>query len=103
MKQSKLRRKRVFRYALLYFTLLIIFLVLFIAPSLAGKYVGTALSDPLNSIFSGLVQPTGQDNNDTIGHTDTGTAAASYSGAYVPQTSSAAAASGTADAKIRLF
>ncbi|ROV90753.1 hypothetical protein VMCG_09418 [Cytospora schulzeri] len=104
LKQSKLRRKRVFRYALLYFTLLIIFLVLFIAPSFAGKYVGNILSDPLNSAYSGLSQPTGQNNNDTIGHTDTGTAAASYSGAYVPQTGASASASSTGDsAKIRLF
>lgn len=92
-----------FRYALLYFTLLILFLVLFVGPSIAGKYVPTSLLDMLSS--TDLVQPTGLDNNNTIGETETGTGAASYSGALLTMTSGSASSSatGTANAKIRLF
>lgn len=100
LKQSKLRRKRVFRYAVLYFGLLILFLVLIVGPSLAGKYVPASLTDMLSS--TKLVQPTGLDNNDTIGSTQTGTGAASYSGALDTMTSASATASSTA-AKIKLF
>lgn len=91
---------------MLYFVLLIIFLVLFVAPSLAGKYVPTSMLDMLSSLY--LVQPTGQNNNDTIS-SQTGTGAKDYSGALQTMTSgsgtgTAAAASSTGDsAKIRLF
>lgn len=91
-----------FRYALLYFTLLIIFLVLFVGPSLAGKFID--ISSTLSMLDStALIQPTGLDNNDTIGETETGTGAASYSGALQTMTSASSSASGTAEAKIRLF
>lgn len=101
LKQSKLRRKRVFRYAVLYFALLILFLILIVGPSIAGKYVPSSVTSSLSSL--NLVQPTGQDNNDTIGTTQTGTGAASYSGALQTMTSSSASSSSTAAAKIRLF
>lgn len=101
LKQSKLRRKRVFRYAVLYFTLLILFLVLFVGPSIAGKYVPTSVFDMLSS--TSLVQPTDQNNNNTIGETETGTGAASYSGALLTMTSASGTATGTANAKMRLF
>lgn len=90
-----------FRYAVLYFTLLIVFLVLFVGPSIAGKYVPSSLLDMLSS--TNLVQPTGLDNNDTIGHTETGTGAASYSGALLTIETSAASATAGTTAKIRLF
>merc|ERR1712230_264419 len=60
MKQSKLRKRRVWRYAVLYFALLILFLVLIIGPVFVRKYVTNLPSIPLD-----LLQPTGQDNNDT--------------------------------------
>lgn len=104
LKQSKLRRKRVFRYALLYFILLILFLVLMVGPSLAGKYVPSSVFSMLDS--TNLVQPTGLDKNNTIGETETGTAGNSYTGALLTMTGSGsgAAASSTGDAaKIRLF
>lgn len=91
-----------FRYALLYFSLLILFLVLFVGPSLAGKYIGSTVSDMVNGAMSGLVQPTGQNNNDTIGTTQTGTGAATYTGAGAT-TAAAASATESAAAKIRLF
>ncbi|KAJ4387933.1 1,3-beta-D-glucan synthase [Gnomoniopsis smithogilvyi] len=101
LKQSKLRRKRVFRYAVLYFALLLLFLILIVGPSLAGKYVPSSVTSSLSSL--NLVQPTGQDNNDTIGNTQTGTGAASYSGALQTMTTASASSSSTAAAKIRLF
>lgn len=101
MKQTKLRRKRVFRYAVLYFTLLIIFLALMIAPSLAGKFVASTINNILGD--TNLVQPSGQEHNDTVS-SQTGTGAESYSGALLTMSSASATASSTADsAKIRLF
>merc|ERR1711939_615541 len=60
IKQSRLRKRRVIRYAILYFALLILFLVLIIGPVFVRKYVTNLPSIPLD-----LLQPTGQDNNDT--------------------------------------
>lgn len=64
MKQTKLRRKRVFRYAVLYFTLLIIFLGLIVAPTVAGPNLG---EDVFPSVLTDmkLVQKNKQENNDT--------------------------------------
>lgn len=91
-----------FRYALLYFVLLILFLVLMVGPSIAGRYVPTSMLSMLDS--TDLLQPTGQDNNNTIGETETGTGAASYTGALLTMTKASASASSTGDAaKIRLF
>jgi 1,3-beta-glucan synthase len=67
LKQSKLRKRRTIRYAMLYFTLFLIFIVLIVAPMIAGKYV-PQISIPMN-----LLQPTGLNNNDTTSQT-TGTA-----------------------------
>ncbi|EXJ85784.1 1,3-beta-glucan synthase component FKS1 [Capronia coronata CBS 617.96] len=60
LKQSRLRKRRVIRYAILYFTLLIIFLVLIVGPVIIRKYITNLPTIPMN-----LVQPTGQNNNDT--------------------------------------
>ncbi|RMD40882.1 hypothetical protein DV735_g4220, partial [Chaetothyriales sp. CBS 134920] len=61
IKQSRLRRRRVIRYAILYFALLILFIVLFIGPVIVRKYISGLPSIPMN-----LLQPTGQNNNDTF-------------------------------------
>lgn len=91
-----------FRYAVLYFFLLVVFLALMIGPSVAGKYIPSSLTSSLSS--TGLIQPTGLSNNDTIGSSQTGTGAASYSGALLTMTSASASASSTdSAAKIRLF
>jgi len=76
LKQSKLRKRRVWRFAILYFILLILFIVLFAGPIILNNVgVAKTLMDGL-TIPMKLAQPTGQDNNDTT--TDiTGTAAAS--------------------------
>lgn len=70
LKQSKLRKRRVIRYAILYFTLLVIFIALIVGPIAASKFVTNLPSIPEN-----LLQPTGLNNNDTT-NSNTGTAAA---------------------------
>ncbi|KAK0625371.1 glycosyltransferase family 48 protein [Bombardia bombarda] len=96
-KQSKLRKRRVFRYAVLYFVMLVIFVALIVAPIVAGKNLTVDLS---GLGIPGLQQPNNQDNDDTRGRTQTGTAAKSgYSGVFTP-TTTAAAADAT---KLRLF
>jgi len=91
MKQSKLRKRRVWRYAILYFVMLIIFLALIVGPIVAGKQLIS--SSLINSIPLNLYQPTGQNNNDTRNATMTGTGLIS----------GAAATSASATAKVRLF
>ncbi|KAF2001016.1 glycosyltransferase family 48 protein [Amniculicola lignicola CBS 123094] len=66
LKQTKLRRRRVIRYAILYFVLLVVFVALIAGPIIAGKYLKLSLTLPLQ-----LIQPTGFSNNDT-GTTITG-------------------------------
>jgi 1,3-beta-glucan synthase len=91
LKQSKLRKRRVWRYAILYFVMLIIFLVLFVGPIVGGKFI-TGFTKSINIPLQ-LLQPTGQDHNDTITSV-TGTAA----------DSAAATASSSSGAKlVRLF
>lgn len=87
MKQTKLRRRRVIRYAILYFVMLVVFLALIVGPAVAGKFVPTSLLDPLAS--TGLVQPTDLDNNDTRGRIPTGTRASDYSGVWTPSSTAA--------------
>jgi 1,3-beta-glucan synthase len=50
----------VIRYAILYFVLLIIFVVLFVGPVVARRFINGLPSIPYD-----LLQPTGQNNNDT--------------------------------------
>lgn len=64
MKQTKLRRKRVIRYAILYFVLLVVFVALLVAPTVAGPMIGDgAFPKALSDMH--LVQPNNQNNNDT--------------------------------------
>ena len=60
LKQTKLRRRRVIRFAILYFLMFILFLVLIIGPIIVKKFIHLDLTIPMH-----LMQPTGQDNNDT--------------------------------------
>lgn len=57
------------RFAILYFMMLIIFLALIIGPIVARRFVSIPSSIPMD-----LLQPTGQNNNDTLGRTQTGSA-----------------------------
>ncbi|KAK3290767.1 glycosyltransferase family 48 protein [Chaetomium fimeti] len=101
MKQTKLRRRRVVRYAILYFVLLVVFLALIVGPIVAGKYVPASLFEMLES--TNLVQPTGLSNDDTRGKTETGTAAASYSGVWTPTTESSRATATSGSDKRALY
>lgn len=75
MKQSKLRKRRVWRFAVMYFTLFVVFLALAIAPVLGGAKVPVqSLIDSVgggknDSMIALLFQP----NNVTAGYNnDTG-------------------------------
>jgi len=92
MKQSKLRKRRVWRYAVIYFVLFVVFLALLIGPLIVGKKLLTA--SLISKIPKNLYQPTGQDNNDTLGYNQTGTGC---------KTCSSASATSSATAKVRLF
>lgn len=60
LKQTKLRKRRVIRYAILYFVLLVVFLALIVGPIVAGKQIKLNVKLPME-----LLQPTGYSNNDT--------------------------------------
>lgn len=69
LKQSKLRKRRVVRFAILYFSMLVLFLVLLIVPLIARKYKSSLGldDDPLASVAGGgLLQPLDTKNNNTI-------------------------------------
>jgi 1,3-beta-glucan synthase len=101
MKQSKLRRKRVFRYSVLYFVMLVIFVALIAGPIAAGKYVPSSLTSSLKS--TNLVQPTGEDNDDTKGSQMTGTGAANYTGVYTRTATMASTTSSSTSAAAKLL
>lgn len=100
MKQSKLRKRRVWRFAVLYFVMLVVFLALVVGPIVAATNItqGTSsiFSTPKNTLY--LLQPVGLNNNDTQGTNQTGTGAP---GRAAGQTS--AASSSAASGKVRLF
>jgi 1,3-beta-glucan synthase len=74
MKQTKLRRRRVIRYSILYFVMLVVFVALIIGPALAGKYVPNSAYSFFSGNLAALVQPIDKSNNDTRGTLQTGTA-----------------------------
>lgn len=93
MKQTKLRRRRVFRYAVLYFVMLVVFLALIVGPIVAGDRVPTSLFNTINGISktNPLVQPNNDTlKNDTLGWSQTGTAVASTGASATPSSTNAA-------------
>jgi len=70
LKQTKLRRRRVIRYAILYFTMFFLFLILIVGPAVVKNF-----TDPPKIALGSMVlqQPTNWNRNDTSG-SDTGTA-----------------------------
>jgi len=89
MKQSKLRRRRVWRYAILYFVMLIIFVALLVGPIVASAQILKVLDKiakdlPSTGPMAGLVQNANNTNNDTGALASlSGTAAASASASSV--------------------
>ncbi|KAI9804145.1 MAG: hypothetical protein M1825_001547 [Sarcosagium campestre] len=69
LKQSKLRKRRVIRFAILYFIMLFVFVALLAGPVIAGPKIGNIGGNPMD-----LVQPNKASNNDTSS-AHTGTAA----------------------------
>ncbi|KAI2634572.1 1,3-beta-glucan synthase component FKS1 [Xylaria nigripes] len=82
MKQSKLRRRRVIRYAVLYFSLLIVFVALLVGPAVGGKMILTdSIKKDLNFGSFVLLQPDNwKDRDNTRNQTQTGTGSPGYSG-----------------------
>ena len=71
LKQTKLRKRRVVRYAIMFFSLFLLFIVLIVGPVVASKFIDTgSIKIPMN-----LVQPNNWNNNDTSA-SNTGTAVA---------------------------
>ncbi|KAK4124571.1 glycosyltransferase family 48 protein [Parathielavia appendiculata] len=80
MKQTKLRRRRVIRYAILYFVLLVVFLALIVGPSVGSRFIDLEkMSLPSILKQQHLLQPS-LDHDDTRGTLVTGTGATDYSG-----------------------
>jgi 1,3-beta-glucan synthase len=84
MKQSKLRRRRVIRYAILYFVLLVVFVGLIAGPVAYRKVVSEAtLKGWYNSLNISknmpLMQPNFLNNANTHASSETGTANPTYS------------------------
>ncbi|KAL2678354.1 hypothetical protein Neosp_009100 [[Neocosmospora] mangrovei] len=89
MKQSKLRRRRVVRFAVVYFTMLLVAVGLILAPMLAGKYIPSSVSDMFTDLAGfHLLQPSGQDRDNTNGTQQTGTGMPGYTGAGLTSSTS---------------
>ena len=65
LKQARLRRRMVKKYAFLYFAMLIFFVACIVAPAVAANYVPKDIGSSLSGITKNLFQPRSQDNNDT--------------------------------------
>lgn len=86
MKQSKLRKRRVWRYAALYLAMLVLFVGLIVGPIVATKNIsdfanaqfGKSLGPDAQQPLTNILQPVGQDNNDTFGAAHTGTKVPDY-------------------------
>ena len=98
MKQSKLRRRRVIRFAIFYYVMFVVFLALIVGPSVAGDKIPFDLST-VDLPFR-LVQPNDLENDNTNGTSVTGTGRPNYSGVYQFSTESDG---GGATDKIKLF
>jgi 1,3-beta-glucan synthase len=111
MKQSKLRRRRVIRYAILYFVMLVDFVGLIVGPIVAAKFIP---KDVINNLLGDmkLVQPTGLNNDNTRGDEPTGTGRPGYDGVGTKtqtadgtpeETASPEEDTNSEDAKLRFF
>lgn len=93
LKQTKLRKRRVVRYAILYFCMFVLFFALIVGPAIAAKYgVFNGVGDPASSLH--LLQPTNWYNNDTRGRTPTGAGADVGGASGAPAASSQAGGGG---------
>lgn len=103
MKQSKLRRRRVIRFAILYYVMLVLFLALVVGPAVLGdklKSLTETVDEALSSLPYRLVQPNDQDHNNTNGTMLTGTGAETYTGTWFDSSTDGGS---RATDKIKLF
>jgi len=89
LKQSKLRKRRVIRFAILYFIMLVVFIAL-----VAGPLVVRRLNFKLPAIPMQLMQPVNQDNNDTTSY---------YTGNNLPGGFKANAPTGSSNKRVFMF
>ncbi|KAH7140989.1 1,3-beta-glucan synthase component-domain-containing protein [Dactylonectria macrodidyma] len=104
MKQSKLRQRRVVRWVAIYFLMLVVFLGLIVAPAVAGKYIPSSVFSLFEDLAGfHLLQPNGQDRNNTNGTQQTGTGMVGYTGAGFQTSTLSSGSTATSGGKIRLF
>lgn len=80
LKQARLRRRMVRRYAALYFLILLCFVGCIVGPAVAASYVPSTFGSSLTGVFHNLIQPRNTSNNDT------GRQMSTHSGHYYTQT-----------------
>ncbi|KAF7550323.1 hypothetical protein G7Z17_g5807 [Cylindrodendrum hubeiense] len=103
-KQSKLRQRRVIRWTIIYFLMLNVFLGLIVAPALVGKYMPSSVMSLFEDLAGlHLLQPTGQDRNNTNGTQQTGTGMPGYTGVGMDTSTLSSGSTATVTGKIRLF
>lgn len=99
MKQSKLRRRRVVRYAILYFTLLALFIGLIAGPIVAGHKIPDKTLQAIGKSASlgrfQLMQPNALNRDNTNGTQETGTGRPDYTGAFTRSTTRSGASEAT--------
>lgn len=101
MKQSKLRRRRVTRFAILYYVLFVVFIALIVGPAVAGDKINVkSLQDQFGDGLR-IVQPNHQNHKNTNSSSLTGTGNPDYTGVYVVESESDGG--GRATDRIRLF
>ena len=94
LKQTKLRKRRVVRYAILYFTLFVLFMVLLIAPAVIGNLglLDSTFESMQGDSLMYLMQPNNWNNNDT---------SSSKTGSGLPNQAAQTAAASTGDSSSR--
>ncbi|KAH3679853.1 hypothetical protein WICMUC_000596 [Wickerhamomyces mucosus] len=65
LKQARLRKRMVRKYLALYILILIVFVVCIAAPAVASKFVSKDIGQQITTQYGLLVQPRGNNNNDT--------------------------------------
>lgn len=102
MKYSRLRRRRITRYAVIYFLMLLLTVGLILGTMLAGKYIPNSINDIFSDLAGfRLLQPDDLHNNNTNGTQQTGTGMPGYTG--VGRHSTTSGSTTAVESKIKLF
>ncbi|KAM5361776.1 hypothetical protein ACJZ2D_012890 [Fusarium nematophilum] len=93
-----------FLFAVIYFIMLLVAVALILAPLITGKYVPSSISDIFSDLAGfRLLQPHGQDKDNTNGTQQTGTGMPGYTGAGLESSTSGREATAGVTGRIRLF